>query len=807
MFKKNQIYLLIISLLFVNNNTNLCAADKKPKSIYQSGWIDLNKNGVKDIYEDPTQPIEKRVENLVSQMTQDEKTCQLATLYGFGRVLKDSLPTPTWKNAIWKDGIANIDEHLNGWRDAGSKVNNRLEIITDTKKHVEAMNSTQRFFIEETRLGIPADFTNECVGGVCAWGTTSFPIPIALGSSWNKELIYKIGEITAEEAKAMGYSNVYAPVLDVIRDQRWGRVEENYGEATYLVSQMGVAMVKGMQKDRKIASTAKHFVMYSANFGAREGSARTDPQIPLREAETLLVPPFREVCKAGILGIMASYNDYDGVPIIGSRYWLTDRLRHEFGFQGYVVSDSEAMEHLYSKHHVAATLEDAVAMAVNAGMNVRTTFKTPETMILPLRKALKDGKISEETLNQRVAEVLKVKFITGLFDKPYLADANQTIKSINDPEHKKLSLQASHESIVLLKNENNILPFDKQKLKSIAVIGPNATDKTFAQGRYGSQGINPISVLQGIKDNCGAGIAVNYAKGCDLTDKNWPESEVFPSTPDAKELAMIDSAVVVAAASDAVVLVLGGSLLTSGEAKSRTNLDLTGFQLLLAQKIQATGKPVIVVFINSMPITFNWIKKYIPAVIEAWYPGQYGGQAIADVIFGDYNPGGKLSVTFPRSVGQLPMNFPSKPQAQTDESDEVRLRGKLYPLGFGLSYTTFEYSNLSVTPEKQNSQATFTVSFDLKNTGKREGDEVVQLYTHQKISTVTVYDKNLCGFERVNLQAGETKRISFKIQPTDLQILNEKMQWVVEPGIFDIWIGASSEDIRLKGNFEILKFN
>ena len=740
-------------------------------------------------------------------MTQDEKTCQLATLYGFGRVLKDSLPTPTWKNAIWKDGIANIDEHLNGWRDAGSKVNNRLEIITDTKKHVEAMNSTQRFFIEETRLGIPADFTNECVGGVCAWGTTSFPIPIALGSSWNKELIYKIGEITAEEAKAMGYSNVYAPVLDVIRDQRWGRVEENYGEATYLVSQMGVAMVKGMQKDRKIASTAKHFVMYSANFGAREGSARTDPQIPLREAETLLVPPFREVCKAGILGIMASYNDYDGVPIIGSRYWLTDRLRHEFGFQGYVVSDSEAMEHLYSKHHVAATLEDAVAMAVNAGMNVRTTFKTPETMILPLRKALKDGKISEETLNQRVAEVLKVKFITGLFDKPYLADANQTIKSINDPEHKKLSLQASHESIVLLKNENNILPFDKQKLKSIAVIGPNATDKTFAQGRYGSQGINPISVLQGIKDNCGAGIAVNYAKGCDLTDKNWPESEVFPSTPDAKELAMIDSAVVVAAASDAVVLVLGGSLLTSGEAKSRTNLDLTGFQLLLAQKIQATGKPVIVVFINSMPITFNWIKKYIPAVIEAWYPGQYGGQAIADVIFGDYNPGGKLSVTFPRSVGQLPMNFPSKPQAQTDESDEVRLRGKLYPLGFGLSYTTFEYSNLSVTPEKQNSQATFTVSFDLKNTGKREGDEVVQLYTHQKISTVTVYDKNLCGFERVNLQAGETKRISFKIQPTDLQILNEKMQWVVEPGIFDIWIGASSEDIRLKGNFEILKFN
>lgn len=795
---------LFVLILFLNHSL-LSSENKKPATVYSKGWIDFNKNGVKDIYEDPAQPVDKRVENLLSLMTIEEKTCQMATLYGFGRVLKDSLPTPAWKNAIWKDGIANIDEHLNGWRDAGSKVNNRLDIITDTKKHVEAMNATQRFFIEETRLGIPAEFTTECVGGVCAYGTTSFPIPIALGSSWNKDLIYKIGEIAAAEGRSMGYSNLYAPVLDVVRDQRWGRIEENYGEATYLVSQMGVAMVKGMQKDMKVASTAKHFVMYSANFGAREGSARTDPQIPLREAETLLVPPFREVAKAGILGIMASYNDYDGVPIIGSRYWLTDRLRHEFGFKGYVVSDSEAMEHLYSKHKVAPTLEDAVAMAVNAGMNVRTTFKTPETMILPLRKALKEGKISEQTLNQRVSEVLKVKFLTGLFDRPYIADAAETQKTIQNPEHKKVSLQASRESIVLLKNENNILPLDKQKIKSIAVIGPNAMDKTFAQGRYGAQGVEPVTVLQGIIDKVGKDVAVRYAKGCEIADKNWPESEVSPVLPTVAELAQIDSAVQVARQSDAVVLVLGGSLLTSGESKSRTDLNLTGFQLLLAQKVQETGRPVVVVFINSMPITFNWIKKNIPGIIEAWYPGQQGGTALADVIFGDYNPGGKLSITFPRSVGQLPMNFPSKPQAQTDESDEVRLRGKLYPLGFGLSYTTFEYSNLNVTPEKQNSQATFTVSFDLKNTGSREGDEVVQLYTHQRISSLTVYDKNLCGFERVNLKAGETKRISFKIQPTDLQILNEKMQWVVEPGVFDVWIGASSEDMKLKGQFSVEK--
>jgi beta-glucosidase len=382
-FKKKD--LLLFTLIAILGSQNLFAQSFQPKmkSIYHNDWIDLNKNGKKDIYEDPTQEVDKRIDDLISQMTLEEKTCQMATLYGYHRVLKDSLPTPVWKNAIWKDGIANIDEHLNGFI-GWDLPSPDLAIIKDVKKHVWAMNTTQAFFIEDTRLGIPVDFTDEGIRGVEAYGTTDFPTQLALGNTWNKNLVYKIGEITGQEARAMGYTNVYAPILDVARDQRWGRLEESYGEAPYLVERLGVAMAKGMQKDHTIVSTAKHYALYSANFGAREGLARTDPQIPLREAYTLLLPPFEKVIKeAGIMGVMASYNDYDGVPIIGSHSWLTEKLRHEFGFNGYIVSDSDALEYLFDKHHVAEDPEDAVVQAVNAGMNVRTNFTKPESMILP----------------------------------------------------------------------------------------------------------------------------------------------------------------------------------------------------------------------------------------------------------------------------------------------------------------------------------------------------------------------------------------------------------------------------------------
>ena len=816
MQQRNKVYMqcLLIAFVVLSIHEKLTAQIFQPamKSIYHKDWIDLNKNGVMDIYEDPAQPIEKRIDDLLSKMTLEEKTCQMATLYGYHRVLKDSLPTPQWKNEIWKDGIANIDEHLNGFI-GWDKPTPDLAIIKDIKKHVWAMNTTQAFFIEDTRLGIPADFTNEGIRGVEAYGTTDFPTQLALGNTWNKNLVYKVGRITGTEARAMGYTNVYAPILDVARDQRWGRLEESYGEAPYLVERLGVEMTKGMQKDNTVVSTAKHYALYSAGFGAREGMARTDPQIPLREAYTLLLPPFEKVIKeAGIMGIMASYNDYDGVPVIGSYFWLTQKLRQEFGFNGYIVSDSDALEYLLTKHHVAKDSEDAVALAVNAGLNVRTNFSAPETMILPLRKAVLDGKISEETLNQRVRNVLRVKFWVGLFDHPYIGDAEKSVATINDPEHKAVSLQASQECIVLLKNtplpgeQDNILPLSKN-LRSVAVIGPNANDASYSGTHYGPQGVNGITVLQGIKDKLGKSVNVNYAKGCEIVDTHWPESEVLPLPASAAEQAQMDSAVALAGNSDAVIMVMGGSIKTAGENKSRTTLDLPGYQLELIKKVHATGKPVVVVFINAQPISFNWVKENIPGILEAWYPGQFGGTAVADVLFGDYNPGGKLTLTFPRSVGQLPMNFPSKPSAQTDAGESARLKGKLYPFGFGLSYTTFQYSNLKITPVKQNAQGNITVSFDVKNTGSREGDEIVQLYTHEEVTTVTTYEKNLRGFDRVHLKPGETKTISFALTPDDLAIWNSDMHFVVEAGIFKVMIGASSEDIKLNGTFEILPSN
>ncbi|HEY8687671.1 MAG TPA: glycoside hydrolase family 3 C-terminal domain-containing protein [Chitinophagaceae bacterium] len=776
------------------------------KSIYHKGWIDLNKNGKKDVYEDSTQPVDKRIDDLLSQMTIEEKTCQMATLYGYHRVLKDSLPTAEWKNEIWKDGIANIDEHLNGfpqWNAPAASV----EIIRDIKKHVWAINTTQAFFIEDTRLGIPVDFTNEGIRGVEAYGTTPFPTQLSLGSTWNKKLVYEVGRITGLEARAMGYTNVYAPILDVARDQRWGRMEESYGESPYLVSRLGVEMSKGMQQDHTIVSTPKHYAIYSANFGAREGQARTDPQMPKREVETLLLSPFEHVIKeAGIMGVMASYNDYDGIPIIGSYYWLTKRLREEFGFKGYIVSDSDALEYLFSKHHVAHDRDEAVAQSVNAGLNVRTNFSHPSTMILPLRKNVLEGKVSVQTLNDRVRDVLRVKFWLGLFDHPYIENADNSVKIVNDPEHQKVSLQASRESIVLLKNENNILPLSN-KIHSIAVIGPNADDAGYNDTHYGPHGTRGITVLQGIREKLGKDVLVNYAKGCEIVDKNWPESEVLPQAPTPSEQAQMDSAVAIAKSSDVVIMVMGGSIQTAGENKSRTSLDLPGYQLDLIRMIKATGKPVVVVFINSQPISFNWVKQNISGILEAWYPGKYGGTAIADVLFGDYNPGGKLTLTFPRSVGQLPMNFPSKPSAQTDEGETARLKGVLYPFGFGLSYTTFSYSNLKITPQKQNTQGNVNVTFDVNNTGKREGDEVVQLYIHEKVTDVTTYEKQLRGFERVHLNVGETKTVSFTLTPDDLAIWNRDMHFVVEPGIFKVMIGASSQDIKLNGEFTILPFN
>lgn len=765
-------------------------------SMYRNGWIDLNKNGKKDIYEDPAQPIEIRVKNLLSQMTVEEKTCQLATLYGWHRVLKDSLPTLNWKNEIWKDGIANIDEMYNGF--TGGRGHDTSPLAVNIAHHILGMNEVQRFFIEQTRLGIPCDFTNEGIRGVEASMSTGFPTQLNMGMTWNRSLVRQEGVIEGVEARALGYTNVYAPIMDVAQDQRWGRLEEVYGEAPYLVAQLGYEMCMGIQ-EQGIASTMKHYAVYSSNYAAREGMARTDPQIPEREMRDIHLYPWEYVIKnAHPKGVMSSYNDYDGVPISGSKYWLIDLLRNQFGFKGYVVSDSDALEYLFNKHRVASSFKDAVYQALMAGMNVRTTFVPPDNMILAARELVKEGKLPMDVLDSRVADVLRVKFETGSFDHPYITDVKASENLINNAAHQAVSLRASRESIVLLKNNNQILPFSKN-IQKVAVIGPNATNDSYAHAHYGPGNTPSINVLQGIINKLGND-KVLYAKGCNLVDKNWPESEIFHTLPDAETQAMIDSAVTVAKQSDIAIVVLGGNTQTGGESKSRTDLDLPGYQQNLIEAVYAVGKPVIVVLIGSQPITINWIDKYINGIIYAGYPGSYGGTAIADVLFGDYNPGGKLTLTFPKSVGQLPLRFPSKPNAQSDAVESARIKGLLYPFGFGLSYTTFKYSNL-VLPKTVSLTADVNVSVDVTNTGNIAGDEVIQLYTRDVLSSVTTWEKNLVGFERVHLNAGETKTVHFTIANDNLKLWNREMQHVVEPGDFKVMVGSSSADIRLDGMF------
>jgi beta-glucosidase len=760
-------------------------------------YRDLNKNGRLDVYENPRATVDARVEDLLSQMTLEEKTCQTATLYGYKRVLQDELPTANWKNEIWKDGIANIDEHLNGWGPGAKSV-----YATDIEKHVWAMNEVQRFFVEQTRLGIPVDFTNEGLRGVAFTNATGFPSQLGVGHTWDSELVREIGRITAREARSLGYTNIYAPTLDVTRDQRWGRVEDTYGEDPFLVSRLGVEMVKGLQENYTVAATAKHYVAYSASKGAREGQARTDPQTSPREVENIFMPPFAAAIKeAGLLGVMSSYNDFDGLPITGSKYWLTDRLRKDLGFKGYVVSDSGAVEYLYNKHDVAGDMKEAVQQSIEAGLNVKTNFTRPEDFILPLRELVREGKVSMKTLDDRVRDVLRVKFLTGLFDRPYVEDARQTLAIVNSTAHQEVALRAARESIVLLKNDREVLPLSRQ-IKSIAVVGPNADDPSLARYRYGPSAVGSVTVLQGIKNLVGAGVQVNYAKGCEVTDERWPESEVLPEPLTASEQAGIAEAVEAVKRSEVAIVVLGDSRRTVGESLSRTSLDLPGRQLQLVQAIHAAGKPVIVVLLNGRPLSINWINKYVPAIVEGWFPGAQGGTAIAEVLFGDYNPSGKLTVTFPKTAGQIPFNFPTKPNAQW-EGEKSRVNGALYYFGHGLSYTTFAYTNLKITPLKQTPTGEVRITIDVQNTGTRAGVEVVQLYLRDLVSSVTTYEKNLRGFARVSLAPGERKTIAFVLKPEHLALWDRNMRFVVEPGTFRVLVGSSSEDIRLRGDFEL----
>ena len=603
----------------------------------------------------------------------------------------------------------------------------------------------------------------------------------------------------AKEAVALGYTNIYSPILDIAQDPRWGRCVETYGEDPYLVGELGKQMITSLQKYNLVA-TPKHFAVYSIPVGGRDGKTRTDPHVAPREMRTLYIEPFRMAFQeAGALGVMSSYNDYDGEPITGSYHFLTEILRQEWGFKGYVVSDSEAVEFISNKHKVADTYEDGIAQAVNAGLNIRTHFTPPADFILPLRKAVDNGKISQETLDKRVAEILRIKFRLGLFDNPYRGNGKQAEQIVHSKEHQAVSLEAARQSLVLLKNETNLLPLSKS-IRSIAVIGPNANEQTQLICRYGPANAPIKTVYQGIKELL-PHTEVIYKKGCDIIDPHFPESEILDFPKTAEEVQLMEEAIRAAKQAEVVVMVLGGNELTVREDRSRTSLNLPGRQEELLKAVCATGKPIILVMLDGRASSINYAAAHVPAILHAWFPGEFCGQAVAEALFGDYNPGGRLAVTFPKSVGQIPFAFPFKPGS--DESSSTSVYGALYPFGHGLSYTTFTYSDLHISPSYQGVQGDIHVSCKIKNTGKIKGDEVVQLYLRDEISSVTTYTKVLRGFERISLEAGEEQTVHFRLRPQDLGLWDKNMNFRVELGSFKVMLGASSTDIRLHGQFEI----
>ncbi|MBS2210016.1 glycoside hydrolase family 3 C-terminal domain-containing protein [Carboxylicivirga mesophila] len=776
---------------------NLFASD----TIYKTGWIDFNKNGIKDIYEDPKAPIDKRIDDLLSQMTLEEKTCQMVTLYGYGRVAKDELPTEGWKQELWKDGLGNIDEASNGvYKEAKYKY--------PYDKHIWALNQIQKFFVEQTRLGIPVEFTNEGIRGLNHYKATSFPAQIGMGCTWHKDLLHQVGLCIGAEGRALGYNNIYSPVLDVARDQRWGRIVECFGEDPFLLAELGIQVSKGIQS-HGLANTLKHYAVYSAPKGGRDGHVRLDPHIAPREMHQLYLYPFkRAIMEAGVLGVMSSYNDYDGVPVSASHYFLYDLLRKTYGFKGYVVSDSDAVAWVHSKHRVAESYKDAVRQTVEAGLNVRTTFNHPANFVNPLRELVNEGALSTAVVDERVKDILYVKFKEGLFDQPYRNEetANAAVRT---PAHLELAKQASRESLVLLKN-NGTLPLKASEVQNILVVGPNAKAKKSSISRYGALGVDIISPLEGIRNYLPEDVKIDYALGCELKDSNWPHSEVMQYDINPDEQNHIDEAVNKAKISDVIIAVFGEDESMVGENLSRTSLDLPGRQNDLLKALKSTGKPLIVVLIHGRPLSVNYAQQAADAMIAAWFPGEFGGQAIAEALFGEFSPGGKLSTTWPATVGQIPLNFPFKPYSQAGQAKEgphgtgeSRIVEPLYAFGYGLSYTSFEYDNLHINNNLTTSSGELSVTFDITNSGNYAGDEVPQLYIHDEYGSVVTYEWQLRGFERLHLKPGEKQQVSFIIKPEDLSLLNQHMEYVTETGRFQLAIGSSSTDIRLKSSFEI----
>jgi len=738
-------------------------------------------------YKNPSLTVDERVDDLLSRMTLEEKVAQLISYW--------SMDSSVFSEDGTYKGMKDSDIIAHGLGSVTYYMPNSPK--KSPQWFARCNNSVQKYAIEKSRLGIPVFIYGEALHGLIGRYATSFPQAIALGSSWNTSLIEEIYTAVALEASSRGRKQVLAPVLDLAMDPRWGRIEECFSEDPYLVSQLGIATVFGFQ-GRSLPIDSKHVVVtlkHFAGHGQPEGGRNLAP-VNISERifrENHLFPFEMVIKKAGALSVMASYNEWDGVPNHINKRLLTDILRAEWKFEGYVMSDLAGLNLVYQNHLAAFDSAEAGALSVKAGVDLDLGSNGCFTA---LTNEVKKGNVSEEIITRAAKRVLRVKFLSGLFDNPFV-DVDKVERVTNQGKHEDLALKAAHQSMILLKNENQTLPLNIQEIKTLAVIGPNAAD--IHLGGYSTVPPKGVSVLEGIKDFSEGKFKVVYSEGCKITLNKEYHGEVneIPILSDKKEDArMIEAAVQVARKSDAIVLVLGENELINREAWSddhlgdTDDLNLVGSQNELAEEILALGKPVIVLLINGRPLTINFLQENAPAIIECWYLGQETGHAVADVIFGKVNPSGKLTVTFPRSVGQLPFNYNKKPSVFRDYvlSDSA----PLYPFGFGLSYTNFEYHNLSISPGKISINGQANVSVEVTNTGKVKGDEIVQLYIHDLVSLPTRPVKELKDFARISLEPGQTRTVNFEITSEKLESLDLNMKRNLQKGKFEIMVGKSS---------------
>ena len=753
-------------------------------------------------YKNPKLSVEERTQDLISRMTLEEKVGQLLCPLGWEMYQKQGNKVTQSKKFedIVKErqiGMLWATFRADPW------TQKTLENGLNPTMAAEAGNALQKYIVENTRLGIPIFLAEECPHGHMAIGTTVFPTAIGQAATWNPALLTKMSSAIAQEARLQGSHIGYGPVLDLAREPRWSRTEETYGEDPILIARMGEAFVKGfgsgdLSKENSLISTLKHFVAYGVPEGGHNGNPNS---IGMRDLNENYLPPFQAAVKAGALSVMTAYNSVDGIPCTSYEYLLKDVLRKDWGFKGFTVSDLGSIEGLKGSHHVAETIQDAAILSANAGLDVDLGGNAFFLLI----DAVKNNKIKESVIDEAVSHVLRLKFEMGLFENPYV-DVKKVAQNVRNQEHINLARRVAQESIILLKNEGNILPLNKS-IKKVAVIGPNADNIYNQLGDYTApqERSNIKTVLDGIKSKLNAS-QIEYVKGVAIRDTANLE---------------INQAVAAAKQADVAIVVVGGSSardfktkyidtgaaiaskdnisdMESGEGYDRASLDLMGKQLDLLKAVKATGTPIIVVYIEGRPLNMNWAEENANALLTAWYPGQEGGSAIADIVFGDYNPAGRLPISVPRSVGQLPVYYNKK---NPKGHDYVEMsEAPLYPFGFGLSYTSFEYSNLNI---RKINNTNYVAEVTITNTGSFDGDEVVQLYIRDEVASTVRPVKQLKHFSRISLKKRESKVVSLELSENDFTLIDQQMKRIVEPGKFTIMIGSSSEDIKLKDVIDI----